>query len=517
MSTDTDKAVNKKESNKASKILKGVTINMLKQLFFCFRLYLDILIDFIFSLYWDGQRRTIPSLEKKHSLLKESATTLAAKIRTKELKARDVVSACIERIKVVNPYLNAMTDERFDDALKDAEEVDRMIENGLSEEEFKKKPFLGVPFTAKESHAVKGMLHTLGIISRRGARAQDDAECVRLLREAGAIPVAVTNVPEINKWQETRNMLFASPISICSDIGGSTRMPAFSCGLYGLNPTAGHTSLKGSVLRTGKDPSMACIGFISKHLDDLAPLTKIVAGEKAHLLALDRNINIKDIKYFYVESAKDLRVSPICSDLRKAMKRVISRLSDETVGENSPRPYYHNGLDYMYSLWRHAMTKESDCFAKLLLDNAGEANGLTELGKKLLGTSSFTLAAVIKLLDDQVLPPVDKEWADKLTLPLKDDLTTALGTNGVLLFPSAPLPAPYHYSPYLRPFNFAYWGILNVLHLPTMQIPLGLNAEGIPLGIQIVAGPRQDALCVAVAKHLHTMFGGFVAPCTVQE
>lgn len=58
----------------------------------------------------------------------------------------------------------------------------------------------GVPFTAKESHAVRGMLHTLGIARRRRARAPHDAECVRLLRAAGAIPLAVTNVPEINKW-----------------------------------------------------------------------------------------------------------------------------------------------------------------------------------------------------------------------------------------------------------------------------------------------------------------------------
>ena len=58
----------------------------------------------------------------------------------------------------------------------------------------------GVPFTAKESHAVSGMLHTLGIIARKHVRAHEDAECVRLMREAGAIPLAVTNVPEVNKW-----------------------------------------------------------------------------------------------------------------------------------------------------------------------------------------------------------------------------------------------------------------------------------------------------------------------------
>ncbi|CAG4951309.1 unnamed protein product [Colias eurytheme] len=560
----TDKTINRHKpgtercKNKASKIFKGIAINMLKQMFFLFRYYLEMFIDFLFSLYWDGHRRTIPALEKKHTLLKESAVALAAKIRNKELKSRDLVAICIERIKLVNPYLNAVTDERFEDALKDAEEVDRMIEKGLSEEEFKKKPFLGVPFTAKESHAVLGMLHTLGIEARRGVRVDYDAECVRLLKEAGAIPVAVTNVPEINKWQETRNMVFgqtnnpyhcgrtvggssggeaalcaalaspialggeaalcaalASPIALCSDIGGSTRMPAFFCGLFGLNPTAGHTSLKGSVLRNGTDPTIASIGFASKHLVDLVPLTKIVAADKAELLQLDRQVDLKKIKYFYVESSKDIRISPICSDLRKAMKRVISRISDETTGDRSPRRYYHNGFNYMFALWKHAMTKETEVFAKMLTNNTGEVNGVCELGKKIIGQSSYTLAAILKLIDDQVLPAVNREWAEKLTGELKTDLLNTLGTDGVLLFPSAPSPAPYHYSLYLRPFNFAYWGIFNVLQMPSIQVPLGLNAEGIPLGIQVVAGPQQDALCIAVAQQLTDMFGGYVPPCTV--
>ncbi|XP_038222443.1 fatty-acid amide hydrolase 2-like isoform X2 [Zerene cesonia] len=515
---------------------------MLKQMFFLFRYYLEMFIDFLFSLYWDGHRRSIPPLDKKHSLLKESAVTLAAKIRNKELKSKDLVAVCIERIKLVNPYLNAVTDERFEDALKDAEEVDKMIEKGLSEEEFQQKPFLGVPFTAKESHAVSGMLHTLGIAARRGVRVDYDAECVRLLRAAGAIPVAVTNVPEINKWQETRNMVFgqtnnpyhcgrtvggssggeaalaaalASPISLCSDIGGSTRMPAFYCGLFGLNPTAGHTSLKGSVLRNGTDPTMASIGFASKHLQDLVPLTKIVAGDKAHLLELDRPVDVKKIKYYYVESSKDIRISPICSDLRKAMKRVVSRLSDETTGDSSPRRYYHAGFNYMFALWKHAMTKETESFSRMLTNNTGEVNGICELGKKLIGQSPYTLAAILKLIDDQVLPAVDREWAEKLTEELKTDLLNTLGTDGVLLFPSAPSPAPYHYSLYLRPFNFAYWGIFNVLHMPSIQVPLGLSADGVPLGVQVATAPRRDALCVAAAARLADMFGGYVPPCTL--
>lgn len=74
-------------------------------------------------------------------------------------------------------------------------------------DEFRQKPFLGVPFTTKDSTCVAGRLHTLGLISRKSTIAKEDAECVALMKKAGAIILATTNVPEVNKWQETRNNL----------------------------------------------------------------------------------------------------------------------------------------------------------------------------------------------------------------------------------------------------------------------------------------------------------------------
>ncbi|KAG6439150.1 hypothetical protein O3G_MSEX000530 [Manduca sexta] len=116
---------------------------MARQIFFIFRTYLDMIIDLIYSFFWEGKRQAIPDLEKRHSILMESAVSLAAKIRNKELKCEDLVNACIERIQSVNPIINAVTDERFEEARKEAKEIDLMIAKGLSEEEFKKKPFLG--------------------------------------------------------------------------------------------------------------------------------------------------------------------------------------------------------------------------------------------------------------------------------------------------------------------------------------------------------------------------------------
>lgn len=61
-----------------------------------------------------------------------------------------------------------------------------------------------------------------------------------------------------------------------------------------------------------------------------------------------------------------------------------------------------------------------------------------------------------------------------------------LGRNGVLIYPSHPFAASYHYTSFLRPYNFGYWAIFNVLKFPVTQVPLGLSSSGLPLGVQVI-------------------------------
>lgn len=85
------------------------------------------------------------------------------------------------------------------------------------------------------------------------------------------------------------------------------------------------------------------------------------------------------------------------------------------------------------------------------------------------------------------------------------------------MYPSAPFTASYHYTAFLRPWNFHYFCIWNALKLPVTQVPLGLSEEGLPLGIQVVAAPYQDHLCVAVAQELEKAFGGYVPPFKLEN
>ncbi|MDX1498138.1 MAG: amidase family protein, partial [Salinisphaeraceae bacterium] len=95
-------------------------------------------------------------------------------------------------------------------------------------------------------------------------------------------------------------------------------------------------------------------------------------------------------------------------------------------------------------------------------------------------------------------------------------LLDLIGDNGVLLYPSYTRPAPRHYLPVARTFDWVYTGIINVMQLPSTQVPLGLNAKGLPLGIQVVGAPGHDHETIAVAMELERQFGGWVPPWEAQ-
>lgn len=108
----------------------------------------------------------------------------------------------IDRIREVNPLLNCVVDDQFDEALKEAAAADALIASGerTTDELERDLPFLGVPISTKDCLAVKGLLHTAGLVARRNIRADKDCAAMAMMRKAGAIPFALTNVSECCMW-----------------------------------------------------------------------------------------------------------------------------------------------------------------------------------------------------------------------------------------------------------------------------------------------------------------------------
>ncbi|XP_039296435.1 fatty-acid amide hydrolase 2 isoform X2 [Nilaparvata lugens] len=507
------------------------------------RFLFDRFIDYIFRcVYCDFgmDHKRLPQV--KDTLLTESALSLASKIRNRKVTSEHVVKLFIERAKEVNPFINGLVQDRFEEALEEARNVDKLISESTDLAALElSKPFLGVPFTSKESTAAKGCNFSFGLLSRKGCKAREDADIVKKTKDSGAILIGVTNVPELNLWSETRNNVYgqtnnpfnftrtvggssggeSSLITCCgtafglgTDIGGSSRMPAFYCGIFGHKPTSGLTSSRGMTFRKGTEKnSMVSAGTMTKYAEDITPLLKVLIGpENIPKLKLDSEVDISKVNVVYVEEPGDMRVSPVSDTLKCAVRRSVNHLA--TLTETEPRHISIAGFRHSYSLWRHAMTKEEGNFPFDLGNRERTISLWSELPFLLTGSTQFTLPSLMRLWDMK-MPKTDKKWAERETSKLLKQLLEELDSNGVLIFPSCPDTAPYHYATFFRPYNFSYWAIFNVLNLPVTQVPLGVDKTGLPIGVQVVGAPYQDHLCIAVAQELERAFGGWVSPSSV--
>ncbi|XP_035910862.1 fatty-acid amide hydrolase 2 [Anopheles stephensi] len=515
---------------------------LLVHFFTLLHLVIDKLLYACLKWYWGPSKQRCPTLQRKRMIVTYSAVELARMIRTREVSCYDVISAFIDRLNEVNPLVNAVLDGPFIDALDEARRIDERLQQGaIGEAELSSKPFLGVPFTTKDSTAVKDRLHTLGIVARRTVRSNNDAECVRLLKEAGAIIIATTSIPEINRWQETRNNIIGqtnnpydnrrtvggssggegallavcgTPIGLGTDIGGSIRMPAFYCGVYGHKPTTGIINTRGCSLRTGREPStMVVAGPMTRYATDLLPLMKVLVGpEKSLALRFDEPTDVRKLRYFYIAESGDIKCSAVQPQLQKSMDRVVEHFSQLAPG--GVQRVTLSGTDRTTNMWRYWMTQEPANFGTLL-GNGKPLSPLVELAKKLTGRSEYTMASIYSLMDT-LLPQEKEDVIKELTRCCDQQLTELLGDDGVLFYHSTTHTAPYHYAAFVNVYNFSYWCLFNVLHVPATQVPLGLDGDGLPLGIQIVASRNRDRHCLAVAEEIERVFNGRIPPFIVE-
>ncbi|TFJ96159.1 protein kintoun [Platysternon megacephalum] len=482
-------------------------------------------------------------------LLLLSAGQLARRIRRREVKCTDVVQAYIKRIEEINPLVNAVVKARFDAALQEAHHVDKLLSEGHGDEDSlqEKFPFLGVPFTVKEAFAVHGMPNTSGLVSRRNLISTSDALVVSRLKQAGAIPLGVTNCSELCMWYESSNNVYGrtnnpydlqrivggssggegcvlgaacSVIGVGSDIGGSIRMPAFFNGVFGHKPTTGVVPNDGQFPNAlGVRTEFLCTGPMCRYAEDLEPMLRVMAGPGVRKLKLDEKVSLEKVKFYCMEhDGGSVFVSPVDREILQAQRKVVEHLETQC-GVQVQHVTIHK-MKYAFQIWSAMMSsrdsdgQEAQLFTDLLGDHGKPVWPLWELMKWFLGMSLHTIPAIALALTEKLmkLNPGGNAKLVSMGHSLRTEMMNLLGTDGILLYPSHPIVAPKHYSPLGMPFNFAYTAVFNVLGLPVTQCPLGLSSEGLPLGIQVVAGPHNDHLTLAMARYLEKAFGGWVCP-----
>jgi fatty acid amide hydrolase 2 len=469
-------------------------------------------------------------------LTERSAMELAAAIRRGETTSREVVEAHIDRLERVNPTINAVVIERYDAAREEADAADRRVAAGDGE----LPPLLGVPCTVKESLGFEGLAQSAGVVAAGERRCPRSATIVDRLLAAGAIPLGLTNVSELTLWVETENRLYGrtrnpydpsrtaggssggegaaigaggSPIGLGTDFGGSIRLPAFFSGIFGHKPSSGLVPMTGHYPAPGGgSASFAFAGPMTRRAEDLMPLLRIVSGPDGED-PLARDIELGDpdsvdLDGLRVVVSESGTLGPTGPELAQARERAAGALAAagarlERVSTKSMR----RALEiYLASVATTGITLAQ------LLEDAG-AEPLTMRGVLRRGgphTVATRLAAAVERIAER-LPESRWEKMASAREAFVRELRDTIG-DGVLLHPPAPKVAPKHGGTIGRLWWIHPAVVFNIAGVPVTQTPLGLNGDGLPLGVQVAANHGNDHVAIAVARELERVFGGWVPP-----
>ncbi len=475
------------------------------------------------------------------ALLTASATSLARAIARGELSSEGVVEAHIRKIQEVNPVINAMVADRFDLAREEARSADRL--RAQVPMRFL-PPLHGVPCTIKESFMLPGMPNTGGLVSRKGQLATREAPTVGRLREAGAIPLGVTNLSELCMWLESNNRVYGrsnnpydtsrivggssggegaivgaggSPFGLGADVGGSIRLPAFFNGVFGHKASSGLVPNLGQFpVSHGEGLRMLATGPICRRAEDLWPLMRVLAGPHPDEPSVDHRlqgdpsiVNLRGLRVCVAEHPGALAPAPAQQEaVRRAADALRERGAEVVPAETA---WFREA----FTLWSQRMSGANDITFHELMGTGGEKPKLArEFYRLARGRSDHTLPALMLAALEKIpgVNPTDLGPVRVRLQEIRHDIARQLGPRGVLLLPTFPRPAPRHNRPMLRFYEAGYTGLFNALEMPATQIPCGLDPEGLPTGVQAVGRHGDDAVTIAVAVALEEALGGWIPP-----
>lgn len=479
----------------------------------------------------------------EETLLGSGAVALAEAVHSGRVTPLELVEAHIRRIEEVNGALNALVADRFAAAREEAAAAAITLREAASADALRAaKPLLGVPFTVKEMIAVEGMPLTFGCRNRLNARAARDATVVARLRAAGAIPLGVSNVPEWGMWNETYNSVYGrtnnpwdvrrtpggssggegalvgagcSAFGIGSDIGGSIRMPAAFCGVYGHKPGRGLLPLTGHYPVYATDgapvergsPALA-VGPLARSAADLMPLLRVMRGAdgidpdaRDGELSDPAAVAWRGRRVLLLPAPRIRRSRRATPALAAAVRRagaVLQRAGAQV--SEAPDDLLAAAADYWFAVLQSAGGRG---FAEVL-GGGRRVRLLREVVAAAAGRGTYSWPALFFCIGERIGRRSERGLARALEAGarLERAYRDLLGDDGILITPVHPRAAPRHNEPVLFGFDFLHTAVFNALQVPVTVAPMGFDARGLPLSVQVSARGGGDHLTIAAALAL---------------
>ncbi len=457
-------------------------------------------------------------------LIYRSAVTLAKQIRAGELSSREVVEACLERIEAVNPKINAVVQLAAGRAREEADQLDRDAASGRFH-----GPLHGVPITLKDSLDTAGIVTTGGTLGRKDHVPQQDAPVVARLRNAGAVLLGKTNTPELTFSGETCNLIYGrssnpfdlarspggssggaaaiiacggSALELGSDTGGSVREPAHLCGVAGIKPTSGRTPRTGHIVPWGGVlDGLTQIGPIARYVEDLALALPIICGPDGRdpfaVPVKVRDPAKVDLAKMRIAWHADNGVVRAAEDIERVVGETAEALGKD--GLNLCQDRLSNTRELVDLTARFRETTNAGYILRLL-----ERYATTERSPELDGYLTDAAIAGGDRVEPALLEEIDAARSAALGFFADHD--------AILCPVSFALARPHRAS---HADSFEQWGymqIYNLLGWPGVSVRAGSSAEGLPVGVQIVAPPWREDIALALAQRIEKLRGGFSEP-----
>lgn len=436
------------------------------------------------------------------------ARDTAKAVRTGIITAQEACEAAIARIEHFDEPVNAVVVRDFDRALSAARQIDR------SRQPDDLRPLLGVPMTVKESNDVAGLPTTWGMAAFRDLPIEADAIVVQRLKAAGAIILGKTNAQlaladwqtenpvygrTLNPYDPTRSPGGSSggaavalatgmvPLEIGSDIGGSIRIPAHMCGVFGHKPTYGIVPAKGHGFpgTDGVDVPLSVVGPMARNTGDLAVAMAVIAGPVAGAgFSLDlppaRHGSLNGFRVLVLDELPGVAAD---GDTRSAVSNLADSLSDAGAavsGDVSVLPY----LETTHS-----------SYVKMLN---------TVITRGAPGADPMDAHAWMELVDEQMR--VTRAWravfedhdvviAPVFSTPAFPYQSDPIWGNRTLMIDGQPQP----YGAQL-----AWAGLATFPGLPATCVPVAKSMEGLPIGLQLIGAPYGDWTTLGLAQMMES-------------
>jgi aspartyl-tRNA(Asn)/glutamyl-tRNA(Gln) amidotransferase subunit A len=452
----------------------------------------------------------------------------AESLRRRRFSSLELTTAALGRVDRLNPTLKAFITVTGERALEQARRADSELAAGRN-----RGPLHGIPIAVKDVFATRGVRTTGGSPVYGNLVPDRDAAVVRRLEAAGAVMLGKLNMHELaygitsanphfgavrNPWNTAHSpggssggsgvavaagMAYAA---LGTDTGGSIRIPASFCGTVGLKPTYGRVSRQGVLPLAW---SLDHVGPLTRSVRDAALVLNAIAGhDPADATSArhpvvdfvpDENATVRGLRSGFAESFFFERLD---ADVESSVRGAIARI--ESLGAEV-KPVKVPDMAGMNAAARVILL----CEASAMLEPH-------------LGSRRQFGPDVLALLDQgRLLPATDYIHAQRLRKKAQREFTQVWSAVDCLITPTTPHTAPRVGQDTVKlggrdeDVRLAATRLvrsMNLLGLPALSIPCGLSAEGLPVGLQIVGPPFEEALILRLGAALED--GGVgIPPC----